>query len=92
MGNYMNGCPCLDLDSISFQILVQCSCLERSPPPKTPVRLLNANEEGGDQDRTHGQDLLVCSKSVIMWSSLRETEIEIQRDRKTEKKERTEMS
>lgn len=53
--------------------------------------LIKANEEGGDRERTHGQGPLIYSRSVIMWSGLKETEIEIQRGRKlyeTEDRER----
>lgn len=53
-------------------------------------RLIKGNEKGGDRERTHGQGPLIHSRSVIMWSGLKETEIEIQRDRKPYKRDETE--
>lgn len=49
---------------------------ESSAPPMCE-RLIKAHEEGGDRERMHGQGPLIYSRSVIMWSGLRETEIEI---------------
>lgn len=71
-------------------MLVHGSCLESSPP--LCERLIKANEEGGDRERTHGQDPLIYSRSVIMWSGPRETEIEIQNDRQLYEKEATAQS
>lgn len=42
---------------------------------------IKASGEGGDRERTHGQGPLIYSRSVIMWLGLRETEIEIERQK-----------
>lgn len=57
--------------------------LESSAPPGK--KLIWAHGKGGDWERMHGQGPLIYSWSVIMWPALRETEIEIQRNRQTEK-------
>lgn len=60
-------------------MLVQVPLWKLVPP--LCERLIKAHGEGGDRERTHGQGPLIYSRSVIMWSGLRETEIEIRRDR-----------
>lgn len=51
--------------------------LESSAPPCE--KLIKAHEKGGDREGMHGQGPLIYTRSVIMWSGLRETEIEIQK-------------
>lgn len=51
--------------------------------PPCVSRLIKARGEGGDREKTQGQGPLIHSRSVIMWSGLRETEIEIERRRQT---------
>lgn len=59
------------------------------PPSTSRMRgLIKAHEEGGDRDRMHGQGPLIRSGPVIMWSGLRETEIETQGDELCEREDR----
>lgn len=63
------------------------------PPSTSRMRgLIKAHEEGGDRDRMHGQGPLIRSGPVIMWSGLRETEIETQGDELCEREDRKETA